>query len=468
MGTGLSPDQLLLVTLLLRIGVIASLAGALLKMQWFKRILFKENKSLTDQLKFTGLLSVLLAFGVGVRIVVGYQSGSGDLSLVGTLLIGLMAGLWSGVAAGCTAGLVAAFLPPAIGPGSSEILAIPMGILYGLTGGSIRKFSDDKEEIWNFSPLVFRSLWKFLKSGFKTVDRKITIFASCVFLELLRMSTQSHWDERIFSFSTFSDDLPIILCVLLTTVSCLGVSLNIWNSSRRELLLEQQKALTSAQAVLLMEARFEALKNQINPHFLFNTLNSIKSSIRSNPQAAGLIVLKLSSILRRILNSDTDFVPLKEELDLIDAYLDIETIRFGDDKLKVVKAIQPDVLNAVIPTMALQPIVENSVKHGISPKIEGGTIKISAWRENGKVLVSIEDDGPGISQERLPGVLKTGIGISNVNERLKLAFGEECQLEVVSRQGAGTQVVMWVPEDKGKVEYNQEMMSVGDKDDSSR
>ena len=234
METGLSPDQLLLVTLLLRIGVIASLAGALLKMQWFKRILFKENKSLTDQLKFTGLLSVLLAFGVGVRIVVGYQSGSGDLSLVGTLLIGLMAGLWSGVAAGCTAGLVAAFLPPAIGPGSSEILAIPMGILYGLTGGSIRKFSDDKEEIWNFSPLVFRSLWKFLKSGFKTVDRKITIFASCVFLELLRMSTQSHWDERIFSFSTFSDDLPIILCVLLTTVSCLGVSLNIWNSSRRE------------------------------------------------------------------------------------------------------------------------------------------------------------------------------------------------------------------------------------------
>ncbi len=466
METGLSPDQLLLVTLLLRIGVIASLAGALLKMQWFKRILFKENKSLRDQLKFTGLLSVLLAFGVGVRIVVGYQSG--DLSLVGTLLIGLMAGLWSGVAAGCAAGLVAAFLPPLIGAGSTEILAIPMGILCGLTGGAIREFSDDKEEIWNFSPLVSGKLWKFLKSGFKTVDRTLTIFASCVFLELLRMSISGYGDDLLFSFSTFGNDLPIILCVLLTTVSCLGVSLNIWNSSRWELLLEQQKALTSAQAVLIMEARFEALKNQINPHFLFNTLNSIASSIRSNPQAARLIVLKLSSILRRILKSDKDFVPLKEELDLIDAYLDIETIRFGGDKLRVVKAIQPDVLDAVIPTMALQPIVENSVKYGISPKIEGGTIKISAWRENGRVVISIEDNGPGISEKRLSRILKTGIGISNVNERLKVAFGEECQLEVLSRKGAGTQVVMWVPEHKGKVEYNQEMMSVGDKDDSSR
>ena len=148
-----------------------------------------------------------------------------------------------------------------------------------------------------------------------------------------------------------------------------GTELKIFNSVRIQMKLEEQERL-------LLQARMAALQNQINPHFLFNTLNSISSLVRFDPDTAREMILKLATILRRLLNSTDSFVPLREEVEFIDNYLDIEVVRFGRDKLKVVKDLDPASLEAMVPSMLLQPLVENCIKHGLAPKVEGGSITL--------------------------------------------------------------------------------------------
>ena len=117
-----------------------------------------------------------------------------------------------------------------------------------------------------------------------------------------------------------------------------------------------------------MQARMEALQSQINPHFLFNTLNSVSSLVRFDPDTARELIVKLANILRRLLRKTDAFVPLSEEIQFIDDYLDIEVVRFGHDKLKVIKELDPLSLDMMVPSMLLQPLVENSIKHGLEPK----------------------------------------------------------------------------------------------------
>ena len=167
-----------------------------------------------------------------------------------------------------------------------------------------------------------------------------------------------------------------------------------------------------------MQARMASLTSQINPHFLFNTLNSVTSLIRSDRETARLIIFKLSTILRRLLRQQDAFTRLREEMAFIDDYLGIEQVRFGD-KLKIVKEIEEDTLPALVPSMLLQPIVENSIKHGLSPKIGGGTIWLRSAVRRGRLEIEIEDDGVGVSEEAMPEIFERGIGVSNVRERLE-------------------------------------------------
>ena len=146
--------------------------------------------------------------------------------------------------------------------------------------------------------------------------------------------------------------------------------IKIWNNARIEHRLEEQEKL-------LLAAKVEALKSQINPHFLFNTLTSVSSLIRSQPDTARMLIQKLSGLLRKLMRSDEQFVTLREELEAIDEYLDIEVIRFGP-RLTVVKAVAPDTLDIVVPSMLLQPLVENSIKHGLSRKVGAGSITLRA------------------------------------------------------------------------------------------
>ena len=146
-----------------------------------------------------------------------------------------------------------------------------------------------------------------------------------------------------------------------------------------------------------MAARIDALASQINPHFLFNTLTSISSLIRSQPETARTLIVKLSGLLRRLLRSQEHFVTLREELEAIDEYLDIETVRFGP-KLTIEKSIDPASLDVVVPSMLLQPLVENSIKHGLSPKIGEGRITIRSTRQDGHAIIDVIDNGVGVTQ----------------------------------------------------------------------
>jgi two-component system LytT family sensor kinase len=213
----------------------------------------------------------------------------------------------------------------------------------------------------------------------------------------------------------------------------------IWNTTRIERkLVEQEKAL--------LQARMDALISQINPHFLFNTLNTISSLIRFDPEMARTVLHKLSNILRRRLKAQVHFMPLRQELEFIDDYLDIEVVRFGRDKLQIRKEIDPATLEMVVPSMILQPLVENALRHGIAPKVEGGVITLRAQRGSGRLIVEIIDDGVGMSEQRQMEVYGSGIGISNVRERLKVVYGQDFVMKIDSRPGKGTAIRFEIPE----------------------
>ncbi len=432
MGKVLTDDQLLLVTLLIQVGVMAALASILIRSGRFGRILFQPHRTLRERWHVALLLGGLLGFGVFVRILLNYNAA--DLSLIGTLMAGLVAGPITGSVVGLMVGIPAALF-------GGELLAVPMGLLYGLVGGGIHRACPSKEEIWHFSPVPVLNAYQFIKTWIqerKVIDWRTVIFGVCIGLEALRLVLSRKFGTHLlFSFDPHSN--IALLCLFVSAISCLGVPLRIWGSARTEQMLKEQESL-------VLKARFEALRSQINPHFLFNTLNSIASSIRSNPDRAREIIVKLSRILRRLLSNDQDFVPLREELEFIDAYLDIEVIRFGRDKLRIHKAIDDGALDVLVPAMMLQPLVENAIRHGLAPKLDGGRIVLRAMRNGHGTRVEVEDNGVGISNERAGEAMGRGIGISNVNERLQVAFGPEVRLYIDSRPGVGTRVWADIPE----------------------
>ena len=226
--------------------------------------------------------------------------------------------------------------------------------------------------------------------------------------------------------------------VVLATVLAVATPIKIWNSARIEHRLQEQEKL-------LLAAKIEALKSQINPHFLFNTLTSISSLIRSQPDTARMLIIKLSGLLRRLLRSHQHFVTLREELESIDEYLDIEVVRFGP-KLSVRKDIGPDTIDIIVPSMILQPLVENSIKHGLARKVGPGSITIRSRRENGRAIIEVEDDGMGFVLERLDQPMSSGIGLANVRERLRVIYGATYQLTLTSEPGKGTCARIEVPE----------------------
>ena len=229
-----------------------------------------------------------------------------------------------------------------------------------------------------------------------------------------------------------------MLAVLLATVLCVATPIKIWNNARIEHRLQEQETL-------LLAARIEALANQINPHFLFNTLTSITSLIRTQPETARMLITKLSGLLRRLLRSTDHFVTLREELESIDEYLDIEVVRFGP-QLQVDKQISVPTLDTIVPSMILQPLVENSIKHGLARKVGGGRITIRTVVDRGHTVIEVVDDGLGMSEERLEHALGDGIGLSNVNERLQTIYGASYHLKLTSVPGSGTCARIEIPE----------------------
>ena len=424
----LSPDQLVMVTILVKLGVMASIASLLSRFGAFKRLFNKEELSLKEKLIFALLSGLLLSIGVIVRLLLSYQAA--DLSLSGTLLVGLLTGPLTGAAVGLMVGVPAAI--------QGEVFALPLGVLYGVSGGIVRKLCR-KEDIWSFSPLIFLNLYRIAKTAIhdRIFDWQVVIFAVAVALESLRIFIGSELAPgKVFYLE--SDNPWVLLAIYISSLASLGIPIKIWNNVRLEQKLAEQE-------VLVMRARLQALSSQINPHFLFNTLNSITSAIRTDPEVARRLIRKLSSILRKLLREQEHFIPLREELDFIDSYLDIESVRFGSGKLVVEKEVEQAALDSLVPSMIIQPLVENAVKHGISSRLEGGRIVIRAGRGMGSAIIEIEDNGPGLPDGQRPED-GHGIGLSNVNERLKVIYGEQCQLELSSQPGQGTVVRVEIPD----------------------
>jgi two-component system, LytTR family, sensor kinase len=305
--------------------------------------------------------------------------------------------------------------------------------------GTARWICPDKEAIWKFSPFVDLSLYRSIRQRFRApvLDWQVLFALICVILEISRMIVSSLGPHVLFGIN--SPHLLGRALIVLATVVGVAIPVRIWNNTRIERKLEEQDRM-------LMQARVDALISQINPHFLFNTLNTVSSLIRFDPETARTVVLKLSNILRRRLRSQAHFLSLRQELDFIDDYLSIEVVRFGSDKLRVRKEIDPETLESVIPSMILQPMVENAIRHGIGPKVEGGTITLRTSHPNGRLVVEISDDGVGISPERQREGFESGIGIRNVRERLQVLYGDDFKLRVDSQPGQGTSIRIELPE----------------------
>lgn len=202
-------------------------------------------------------------------------------------------------------------------------------------------------------------------------------------------------------------------------------------------------------------AGFRALRAQIQPHFLFNALNTIASFCRTNPVKAKKLIIDLSNYFRQTLNREEDFVPLRDEIDFINSYLSIEKARFGE-RLKLNIDIPEDMMNVKMPVFILQPIIENSIKHGILPKPLGGSVTVKArYDGNKEIKFSIEDTGVGMNDDRLNEVKRSspGIGLKNVNERLKLLYGENNMLNIKTALNKGTEVSFLIPKGGGSIKW---------------
>lgn len=240
---------------------------------------------------------------------------------------------------------------------------------------------------------------------------------------------------------------------LITGLAAAVVMLMIHN-----LQVDAARRKSEAAELIRAQAELRALRAQINPHFLFNALNTIRYMIRMDPEVARHLLLNLSEVFQRTLQSG-EFVSLRDELSYVEAYLSLEKARLGDRlRIEWGGVLHSDMplqtetalLDQPVPTLALQPLVENAVIHGIGKKKEGGTVTVAVEHWNDNLVITVEDDGVGMSPTRLletlePGENRSCIGLCNVDGRLQLLYGEEHRIVVESEVGRGTRVMIRIP-----------------------
>jgi two-component system, LytTR family, sensor kinase len=427
-------SRLILILLLLKLGVAVVVSSTLVRSKEFKRVLFREERTFRQKLYLVLWFGLPIMGGVGIRI---FQKtfAAGDLSFETALLLGVIGGRWAGSLGGVLMGLPALL--------HHEWAAMPFDVLCGFVAGQLRTWAVDKDDIWSFSPFIDQSIFRIIRRNLprpRLFDWQIMFFWTVIGLRFVQTELAEHFPRSIFSVES-PDNYWVYSVIYAASVAAIGIELKVFNSVRIQIKLEEQERL-------LLHARMEALQNQINPHFLFNTLNSISSLVRFDPDMARDVIFKLATILRRLLSSGDAFAPLREEFEFIDNYLDIEVVRFGRDKLRVVKELDPASLDVVVPSMLLQPLVENSIKHGLSPKVEGGSIYLRSRVKDSRLIIEVEDDGVGMGQAQLEESSSwsgMGIGMANISERLQVLYGDTARMTIDSHEGKGTLVRIRLP-----------------------
>jgi two-component system LytT family sensor kinase len=421
-------QRLVLITLLVKLGVAAAVAGGVVRSRFFKSLLFKEERTFREQVYLVLFIGIPFALGVLVRLNVRNFLAA-DLALESSILMGVMIGRMGGVL-----GATLVSLPAML---HGELMSLPFNVAAGFVAGVLRR-ATVTEEIWSFSPFFDLSVYRWARKMLR--HPQIDWQMSFTLVVLAFLLAQTILGQRLPGdlFYLYWPTWPMILAIYASTLATVAVPIKVWNSTRIELKLEEQERQ-------LLQARMEALQNQINPHFLFNTLNSVSSLVRFDPDTARILIVKLANILRRLLRKTEAFVPLREEMEFVDDFLAIEVVRFGPEKLKVTKDLDPATLDAFVPSMLLQPLVENSIKHGLGPKIEGGTIILRSRLTDENLVLQVEDDGVGMSFSAASSGNGSGIGMANVAERLKVLYGNSAHMSVGSRDGTGTLITLELP-----------------------
>ncbi len=425
--------RLILINLLIKLGVAAAVSSTLVRSKEFKKLLFREDRSFRQKAFLVLWFGLPIVVGVLIRISQNNFQAS-DVSFETVMVLGVLGGRWAGSLGGALISI------PALIHG--EWTSMPFHVLSGFLAGQLRTMAKDKDDIWSFSPFADQSIFRLIRRNLprpRLFDWQLMFFATIVGLRLVQSEIARYLPGSMFSIE--SDNLWVWGLIYAATVAAIGIEIKVFNSVRIQIKLEEQERL-------LLHARMEALQNQINPHFLFNTLNSISSLVRFDPDTARDMIFKLATILRRLLNSAEAFAPLREEFEFIDNYLDIEVVRFGREKLRVVKEFDPASLDVMIPSMLLQPLVENSIKHGLSPKVEGGSIYLRSRLTNTRLIIEVEDDGVGMGGAQLEESSSwtgMGIGMANISERLQVLYGDTARMTIDSHEGKGTLIRIRLP-----------------------
>ncbi len=307
----------------------------------------------------------------------------------------------------------------------SAIHAVIYGTMFGLVMPYFAERLGSLRFPWN---------WMLIISCLAALALIATAALQLVLVALELITPQKFWPE--FGYKSGS----VFLIALIIALSVWGYEkfrdqINATNLQLRTQQLEKERALK-----LLTEARLSVLESQLRPHFLFNTLNNIAALIPEDPTLAEEMIQRLATLLRVSLDSHTGrYVTLRDEIRLVTDYAEIEKIRLGG-RLSLTIDIPPELEHHTLPPMTLQPLVENSIKYAISPRIQGGHIRISAQRENGKVTLSVWDDGPGFEVEQII----PRHSIDNLNARLRSMLGDEAKL-AVAREDRGILITISLP-----------------------
>jgi two-component system LytT family sensor kinase len=426
--------RLILINLLIKLGVAAAVSSSLVRSKEFKSLLFREERTVRQKLYLVLWFALPMMIGVWIRISqTSFQAS--DLTFETSLLLGVIGGRLTGSVGGALMSL------PSLLHG--EWAAMPFHVLSGFLAGQLRALAAEKDDIWSFSPFIDQSMFRLIRRNLprpRLFDWQVMFLATIVGLRFVQTELARNFPRSIYSIESL-DNLWVWALIYAATVTAVGIEIKVFNSVRIQIKLEEQERL-------LLHARMESLQNQINPHFLFNTLNSISSLVRFDPDTARDMIFKLATILRRLLSSGEAFAPLREEFEFIDNYLDIEVVRFGREKLKVVKELDPASLDVVVPSMLLQPLVENSIKHGLSPKIEGGSIYLRSRVTSSRLIIEVEDDGVGMGGAQLDESSSwsgMGIGMANISERLQVLYGDTARMTIDSHEGKGTLIRIRLP-----------------------
>ena len=309
--------------------------------------------------------------------------------------------------------------------------------------------------LWGIlSPLVFRVAGR-VRFSRATWLRSLLIHLACalgisvaqVFFDL---SVFLAWDKLFFHDPTVAGTSFVALYTsflrqMLHTailIYCL-IAFVSYATAYYERYRDEELRLANLQA-RLAQVQLGALKMQLHPHFLFNTLNAITALVHTDPEAADTMIVRLSELLRITLeNESIQIVSLRQELEFLDRYLDIQRVRF-QDRLRIEMDVRPDTLDAGVPNLVLQPLVENAVQHGISQRPENGEIRVSAHRAGDMLVLEVADNGPGFAS-RNAADRHPGRGLANTRERLRQLYGDAHRFELRDNAGAGLTVSVTIP-----------------------